>query len=277
MAARLSFSTLGCADRSLDEVAALAKAHGIGTIELRGLGGTLDLPDYLGALFQTPAGLTEFVADTAISIVALDSSIDIIGAGSAERRALAELLPWARAAAVPAIRVFDGGQTGSDDELASIGPTLDWWRDQTGDGDAQPTLMIETHDTLCHPPALQRFRILRPDAAILWDTHHTRRKGGEDVAATWPRIRSVCRHIHVKDSRTDASGKPVLVAPGDGEFPHADLIATLGRQFAGVVSLEWERYWHPDLAQIETALAKFIQIYGHLNDAPETAQGDPNA
>ena len=52
------------------------------------------------------------------------------------------------------------------------------------------------------------------------------------------------------------------VAPGRGEYPFGELIAALRqRGFGGVISLEWERHWYPELAPIETALDGFDQIF----------------
>ena len=64
--------------------------------------------------------------------------------------------------------------------------------------------------------------------------------------------------MHVKDSMPVPSGKPpfTYVLPGAGEFPMEALRAALEADgFAGPVSLEWEKFWHPDLPPLDTALA----------------------
>ncbi len=42
---KLSFSTLGCPGRGLEEIAALANRFGIRGLEIRGIGGVMDAPD----------------------------------------------------------------------------------------------------------------------------------------------------------------------------------------------------------------------------------------
>jgi sugar phosphate isomerase/epimerase len=45
------------------------------------------------------------------------------------------------------------------------------------------------------------------------------------------------------------------VLPGDGQMPLAELVALLrAQQFAGVISLEWEKLWHPYLPPLRTAM-----------------------
>ena len=43
--------------------------------------------------------------------------------------------------------------------------------------------------------------------------------------------------------------------PGAGEFPMAPLRAVLAAEYAAVVSLEWEKLWHPYLPPLDEALA----------------------
>ena len=54
-----AFSTLGCPDFTLEEALALATKHGLEAIELRALGGTVDLPAYFTEQFGTPGALAE--------------------------------------------------------------------------------------------------------------------------------------------------------------------------------------------------------------------------
>ena len=85
--------------------------------------------------------------------------------------------------------------------------------------------MVETHDALCTTAALRQFLTLAPGTAILWDAHHTWRKGGEDPLATWQALKPHIVHIHIKDSisRPSARHPFTYVPPGDGEFPIAPL------------------------------------------------------
>jgi sugar phosphate isomerase/epimerase len=74
---------------------------------------------------------------------------------------------------------------------------------------------------------------------------------------TWPAIRDLVVHVHVKDSIAVPSAKHpwTYVLPGAGRFPIAPLLEALrADEFAGSVSLEWERMWHPYLPSLDEAL-----------------------
>jgi sugar phosphate isomerase/epimerase len=247
------FSTLGCGELELHEVLALAVRRKMPAVELRTLAGSNALPEYFETNYGTPERLADLVRAYPVRIASLDSSchaIDTPLEGRAELRALA---PWAAAAEVPTIRVFDGGERGDDGEIASAQPLFEWWHSL----EVAPQLAVETHDALAHPDALQRFIERYPSVRILWDTHHTWKEGAERPSRTWERLRGRSRHLHVKDS--SATGN--YVAPGTGTYPFRELLDALRTdRFDGVLSLEWERHWYPDLPPIADALDGFDAV-----------------
>jgi len=252
-----AFSSLGCPELALDEVLALAGRHGLAAVELRALGGTVDLPAYLTGGFGTPAGLAEHVRGSAVRIVAIDTSFKLVGATPAEREAFLFVLPWAEALGGLRLRVFDGGQGWGEAELAEAVATMQWWRELRSQCAWRSEIMIETHDSLFTAAAINRFLAAVPDATMLWDTHHTWKRGGEDPVATWRSIAARVAHIHIKDSISRPSAKHpyTYVLPGDGEFPMAPLRAVLTAEYSGPLSLEWEKLWHPYLPPLDDALA----------------------
>jgi sugar phosphate isomerase/epimerase len=252
------FSTLGCGELELEDVLGLAVRRRIPAVELRTLAGRNALPEYFETRYRTPERLRDAVAAFPIRIVSLDSSCHAIGSTGAERAELVALSPWAAALGASAFRVFDGGEHGDDRELASMRSLFDWWQTH----EHAPELIIETHDALAHPAALRNFLELYPAVGILWDTHHTWKDGKEMPSATWAYLRGRTRHLHVKDSIPQQG----YVAPGLGEFPFGELIDTLRADaFDGVISLEWERHWYPELPPIETALDGFDKVLSRPN------------
>ena len=251
-----AFSTLGCPELSLDGVLGLAAAFGLNAVELRALEGTVDLPAVFAATLGEPAALGARVA-RGPSIASFDTSFRLIGNTAQDREALLAYAPWAEAAGVPSLRAFDGGGSGDAGEIAAARATLAWWREMRAKHGWSVDVAIETHDAFAHPPALARLLEAEPTCRILWDAHHTWRKGGAHPAETWDMVRDHARHIHVKDSVTDAEARLGYryVLPGSGEFPMAELRRALARDgFAGVISLEWERLWHPELPALADAL-----------------------
>ena len=251
------FSSLGCPEATLDEALALAERHQIDAVELRTLGGTVELADYFSREFGSPTRLAEKLRGAPVQIVSLNASLHLVGVTDAERAQLLALAPWAEALGVRRLRVFDGGSRADDVEFAAAAETLRWWRELRIERGWKVDLMVETHDSLITTATVQRFLAALPGTAILWDAHHTWRKGGEDPVATWRAIRASVVHVHVKDSVAVPSARHpfTYVLPGDGGFPIAPLLAALRTDhFAGPVSLEWEKMWHPYLHPLAEAL-----------------------
>jgi sugar phosphate isomerase/epimerase len=256
-----AFSSLGCVELTLDETFALASRHGLDAVELRGLGGSLDVPAWLAQTYGDPETFAALATRSPIRIVALDTSLRLIGNTPADRDAFLQFIPWAEAAGIPRLRVFDGGPKSgpTDEHLAQALDTLAWWQALRRDKGWRTDIMIETHDALTTTPAIIRLLAAAPaGTGILWDTHHTWRIGGENPVDTWQAIHASVVHIHVKDSVSIPSERTpyTYIPPGQGEFPMpAVLDALLRDAYTGPVSLEWERHWHPSLATLETALA----------------------
>jgi len=259
---RRAFSTLGCPSFTLDQALALAAQHSLDGVELRALGGTVDLPAWLERTYGSPEKLRATLGPAAGKILAFDTALRLDrGGGPTERAAFLQFLPWAEALGVRWLRVFDGGTRADAAEIAVAAKTLHWWRELRAQHGWRADLMIETHDSLITTATIQRLLAAAPGTAILWDAHHTWKKGGENPLATWRALRAHIVHIHVKDSISQPSAPHpfTYVPPSEGEFPMAPLIATLRAEFSGAVSLEWEKLWHPYLAPLDTALTAAAQ------------------
>jgi sugar phosphate isomerase/epimerase len=256
MAYTQAFSTLGCPDFTLEETLALAERHRVGAVELRALGGSMELPAYLKKQYGTPAALAEKLRGQRVNIVSFGTSWHITDAAAAEREKFLEFVPWAEALGVHWLRIFDSDKELDAGEFAQAVETMKWWREQRAAGGWRTDVMIETHGSMTTTGTIQRFLAAVPGTAILWDTHHTWKKGGEDPLATWRAIRASVVHVHIKDSISVPSARHpfTYVLPGDGEFPMTPLAAVLRDEFTGAVSLEWEKAWHPSLPLLDEAL-----------------------
>jgi sugar phosphate isomerase/epimerase len=255
---KYAFSSLGCSQFELDDVIALAARHGIECVELRTLAGSADLPGYFAARYGSPEHLGLHMRDAALSIVSFGTSLRLVGNEEADRAALLAYVSWAEACGVETLRVFDGGANGTDDELEQALATWHWWSAMRAARGWRVDLAIETHDAFAHEAPLLRLLEALPDCPILWDAHHTWRKGGADPVRTWRLLRDRVKHIHVKDSVPDARAKAgySYVLPGAGQFPMFELMSVLREDgYEGVLSLEWERHWHPALPALEEALS----------------------
>ena len=253
-----AFSSLGCEELELAEVLALASKHGIGAVELRALGGTIDLPGYFAENYETPARLAEAVARSGNKVVGFDASCKLMADDAEGEAELLALAPWAEALGGASIRVFDGGTQLDEAEIEMGWRRWRWWQDQREKNGWCCNLMVETHDTLITAAAIHRFKQHTGESiAILWDAFHTWSKGGESPVETWKGIRDSVVHIHVKDGIAGgAEGRAFThKLPGGGDFPMAALRESLEMDgYAGPLSLEWGRKWHPYLPPLDEAL-----------------------
>ncbi|MBS0664189.1 MAG: sugar phosphate isomerase/epimerase [Verrucomicrobia bacterium] len=250
------FSSLGCPECTLEEVLALARTEGLPAVELRALGGSLDLPEYFARHYGTPPALAARLDRETVRVAAFDTSLKLVGSTEAEwEAAIAAFLPWAEGLGGVRLRVFDGG-TGADGEIAQMAGRLAWWRQRRQVRGWRTEVMVETHDSLFTAAAVRTLIDAVPGIGVLWDSHHTWKRGGEDPLVTWRALRSHVVHIHVKDSvsRPSANLPYTYVRPGEGEFPAGPLMQALALEYAGVISLEWEKLWHPYLGPVAEAL-----------------------
>jgi sugar phosphate isomerase/epimerase len=253
------FSSLGCPELTLGEVLALAQAHGLGAVEIRALNGDLNLPGVLAQEFGSREDLRRYMDGQAVRVAVVGASLRLIGATELQIDELVEEALWADALGATHIRVFDGGSGRlSDEQLRALRDTLAYWQTCRARHGISVDMIVETHDSLADTGNLQRFLDAGLDVPLLWDTHHTWKIGGEDPATTWARVARSAVHLHVKDSVADATARHGhrYVIPGTGDYPFAALNETLEQTgYSGLVSLEWEAYWHPDLPPLADALA----------------------
>jgi sugar phosphate isomerase/epimerase len=122
------------------------------------------------------------------------------------------------------------------------------------------TVVLETHDSFSSATVVgELLRLVEsPSFAALWDVHHPYRVGESSqdvVVALGDRIHLV----HVKDARRDGDDWR-LVPLGEGEVPVRESLAVLDvAGFRGWLTVEWEKRWHPDLAEPEVALPRELE------------------
>lgn len=250
---RRCISTLGCPELSLGHVSRLARAHGIGLVELRTLCGTTDLPRALVSEFGSPDGLARWLETAGICIAGFGSSVRLLD--ESDWTEICLLQPWVEAAGASHIRVFDGGSRSGSMEMDLARRRLDHWENLRMSQGHGHRIIVETHDALVDAHHLETFREQCPETRLLWDSHHTWAVGGLTPDQVWQIIGDRVDHIHVKDSHLAAGGVREYVLPGTGGFPMRDLVDLLDRRgYSGCVSLEWERMWHPGLPPLAMAI-----------------------
>lgn len=256
----LCFSTLGCTERSLDEILDLCAQFGLKMLEIRGIGGVLDnrlIPDFSAEKIDATvkkfnsAGVAPLVLGTSCSFHEKENFENAINEGRAA-------VLTAAALGASGIRVF-GNNLGKNpaesterviDGISTLCQTVhendvDILLEVHGDFNTVETLM----------PVVSALKSEK-HFGLIWDICHTQKIYGENWREFYDTFKEHIRHVHIKDVRGDE-----LVLTGDGEIPIKNIVShMISDGYSGAFSLEWEKKWHPELAEIEEALASFKKI-----------------
>ena len=131
-------------------------------------------------------------------------------------------------------------------------------------------LAIETHGgslTLTATQAAEMARdVNRSNVGILFDYVWVNLAGEESLADAVRLCAPWIRHAHVKDCVVDRqAGKTAPRLLGEGEIDVAGLVRALhAAGYAGYLSDEYEKYWHPELPQPEVGMRKNAQYLAAL-------------
>ena len=270
----IGFSTLGSPKWDWIQTLDFAAAHGFAAVELRGLQESMDLskrPEFQpGRIAQTKRELV----DRGLVVPCLGASINLheqdaakLAEATAETRRFIDV---ASALGTPYIRVF-GNQyppgMARDAVLAFFARGL---RDLGEYGRPRGvTVLLESHGAFVDSPTLVELMRLAdsPNVAILWDAHHTF-VAGETPEISVAQLGRYIRHTHLKDS-VPAGADRKYVLTGEGEVPVRRQIQALVKiGYRGFYNFEWEKRWHPEIAEPEVAFAQYATVVsGYLRDA----------
>jgi len=265
---KISVSTLGCPDWTLDQIASRLPGYGYDGVELRGLGPDLDVT-------QAPAFNTEAAAsrtrrtleDAGLVVCGLDSSCTLAAPEGAARTATLDegrrMIDLAALLGAPTVRVFGGALPDGEARSSGVARAANGLVDlgeYTARQTADVSVVLETHDAFS--TGAQVAEVLRqashPRVGVLWDLHHPYRQG-EMPQETFAELGAYVKMTHVKDSRPH--GTYCLL--GDGDIPVQTMLGLLhGGGYDGWLSLEWEKRWIPALADPEIAFPQYAARLG---------------
>ena len=254
-----SFSTLGCAELSLDEILALAKKYDFQGVEIRFLDDSPDLNASLGRYLDRPDGARR-ILESGVEVVGLGTSYNLASENPGDMDELRRSAILADAVKARHLRIFYGPEWGkalTADDAERARANFSAWREWRADNGVRADIAIETHGCTSDTSLLTGlFENLGERVPIIWDTHHTLILAGEKPEETWKRIGDSVVHMHIKDSVDKPSARHPYsyVLPGEGRFPAKTILALLrDNGYDGFASLEWERKWHPYMPPIQEA------------------------
>lgn len=260
---RLAFSTLGCPDWELEDVARAASAYGYAAVELRALGGGLDLPARPEFRPTEVARTREWLAGRGLEVCCVDTSCTFDSADDAERRRQIEIAgrhcELAAALGAPLIRVFP--------DLVPEGATFEETRDRIVDSLGEVarraplgvSVGLETHGDFAGGAVTADIlrRADRTNLCIIWDAANTF-AAGEAIEETAAAVAPYLAHVHLRDARPMGKAHWTPVLAGRGLVPFDRVVAALrGLDYRGYVSFEFEKYWHPEIEEPEVSLPDF--------------------
>jgi sugar phosphate isomerase/epimerase len=268
---KLAFATLGCPAWSLERIAGEAARMGFDGVELRGVAG-----EHLGPE-ETPErreAVRTLFADAGVAIACIMGYSNFAQDDDAERaasvRSAAAFIDTARDLGCPTLRLFAGRVTGAGRDVCRD-RVIACLRELAPKAEAAGvTLAMETHDDWCRGALLRSVidAVASPALGVCWDIANTWFEEAYDE--TFPAIADAIRHVHFKDAARAADGRIQPRLPGEGEVPMRDAFARLrDAGYDGVLSFEWEKKWHPDLAEPEVAFPHFAAFVRRLMGSVE--------
>jgi sugar phosphate isomerase/epimerase len=258
------FSTLGCGELTLEEISALAEKYRISNFEIRTIGKRIDISKYFSEIKLTSENVANLLGPKNQKISCLDSSFRLIDTKPNDRDELLQYSRWAHTLNVPYVRVFPrgGGHEGApltEKDYLQAAENVRWWREEKKKNGWRLNLILETHDAICRAEKCLKLQSLLDEPIdVLWDSHNTWALG-EPIQTTWDALHKYIRGVHFKDSVIKPGSKEGhsrdYVFAGTGDMPSDELFSILVKnKFSGPVSLEWERWWHPELVPLTEAL-----------------------
>jgi sugar phosphate isomerase/epimerase len=290
---KIAFATLGCPNWDLPTIARRAAEYGYDGVELRGVAGQHVAPDLT---LPERTEVRRLFADHGVEIAGIMAYTRFAGAveRAEQRRQEETLVRFVELAAdlgAPVVRTFGGDLpkegAGAGDwpsAVARVAESLNNCAPAAEDHGV--AIALETHDAFSLGAGVADVLAVVPSPAVgaLWDLLHPFRHGEapEETAAL---LRGRVKHVHAKDGRPHSppveafdaearggeSGRPrsensgpadwALVEVGKGSVPTLRMLQLLlDGGYDGYISLEWEKQWHPELAEPEEAFPSQARV-----------------
>jgi sugar phosphate isomerase/epimerase len=258
---RFAFSTLGCPAWTIEQAGEAARREGYEGVELRLLDGEI-IPADLDA-----EGIARVKrALQGLGVPSVGTSCRFTSPDAAERaRSRADAERYLRLAAdlgAESIRVFGGNLAPGDSLETGIGRIAESLNLLAPAAErAGVRIALETHDAMSAGRAVADVLAQVPSRTVgaLWDSHHPYRMG-ESPEQTYRLLEGRILSTHVKDARRDGE-RWQLLPLGEGEVPVREMLATLAANgWGGWVTVEWEKKWHPELADPEVAFPQHMRV-----------------
>ncbi len=269
---KLAYSTLACPQWTIEEAVAAAARYGYDAIEWRLADGEIITPELP---VRVRRRLREVPARAGITIACLDTSCRVAqGSPEAHVQVTEEAKRMADMAVelgAPFLRLFGGPLPPGETNASMVAPTAEVLHAiGTSCAERAISAVLETHDAWSTSAVVKALidAAASSSVKVLWDIHHTYR-AGETPLQSITQLGSALAYVHVKDGRPSPAAKEEweLCLLDDGIVPLREACSALKRSgYDGYLSLEWEKKWHPELAEPDVALPAAVPWLRHTWD-----------
>jgi sugar phosphate isomerase/epimerase len=261
----LSFSTLGCPDWDFQKFTDFAAQHDYTGIEVRGILREMDLTkcDAFNTAEKRSATLN-VMKEKNLRFVGLGSSANMHIADPVERKKNLDearrFIDLAEQINCPYVRVFPNGFPRDQDKNQTMDLIIKGLRELAEYAKStRVSVLMETHGDLTKIEDLERIMqaAQHEHTGLVWDVTNMWTITKESPVEVYRKLKKYIRHTHIKDAKL-VDGKVQYVLMGQGEVPIFEAIDALAKGgYKGYYCFEWEKLWHPEIAEPEIALADY--------------------
>jgi sugar phosphate isomerase/epimerase len=264
---RLSFSTLGCPDWSMAQIATFAAKHGYTGIEVRGIQREMDLPKCKEFnSVESRTATMKLMKDNGLQFINLGSSATLHFADTATRAKHIDdgkrFIDLAQQLDCPYIRVFPNNFPKEQEKKQTM-DLISSGLAELGEyaKGSKVKVLMETHGDMVRADDIVQVMEAanHPGTGLIWDVSNMWTITKEAPADVYPKLKKYIYHLHVKDAKL-VDDKLQYVFLGKGDVPIMNALDILSADnYKGFYSFEWEKLWHPEIAEPELALADYPQ------------------
>jgi len=260
---KLSFSTLGCPDWTFDKIASFALENGYSGIEVRGIQRQMDLTKCKEFTSENISATLSLMKDKGLTFVDLGSSAEMHHAEPAERQKhldeAKKFIELAGQLNCPYVRVFPN-KLPKEDRDKTIDTIISNLKEVGNYAEGTSVMaLMETHGDVVESAVIKKIMdsVNHPKVGLVWDVTNMWTITKEPPAQVYSLLKKYIHHTHIKDAKL-ADGGPQYQLMGKGEVPIFEAIDILNKdRYKGYYSFEWEKLWHPEIAEPEVALADY--------------------
>lgn len=263
----LAFSTLGCPDWSFQKIVDFAAANGYSGLEVRGIKRQMDLTkcDEFSSPEQIRATLS-LMKEKGLKFINLGASANMhFHEGPEKEKSITEaksFIDLAQKINCPYVRVFPNKfpkDRTKDQTIQTVAENLLTLGKYAKERNV--IVLLETHGDFSGSDDILKVMkaASHPNIALVWDISNMWTITKESPQEVYKKLKKYIVHTHIKDAKLNGD-KLQYSLLGQGDVPIFEAIDLLYKDgYKGYYSFEWEKLWHPEIAEPEIAISHYAK------------------